>query len=88
MSGASAALASKPKGLLAHGGLPDHVQAVNVMSKLRGKLPSDLKQFAAVGSLRKTEILAGYVPFLLLRHSEGVRPKVRLNCTARCCGEA
>ena len=38
----------KPKGLLAHGGMPDHVQAVNVISKLRGKLSSDLKQFAAM----------------------------------------
>ena len=38
----------KPKGLLAHGGMPDHVQAVNVISKLRGKLSSDMKQFAAM----------------------------------------
>lgn len=38
----------KPKGLLAHGGMPDHVQAVNVIMKLRGKLSSDMKQFASM----------------------------------------
>ena len=43
---------------------------------------------AAVGLRRKAEMLVGYAPVLLLRQSDGVRPKVRLNCTARCWDEA
>ncbi len=36
----------KPEGIAAHGGVPDSVQAVNVISRLRQKLSLDMRRFA------------------------------------------
>ncbi|MGN0845301.1 MAG: helicase-related protein [Kiritimatiellia bacterium] len=36
----------RPKGLLAQGGIPDAVEAVNALSRLRARFSSDLKRFA------------------------------------------